>query len=93
VQKVKVKVKVNLQQAMKAQRGRRCRLYSFFNLSSRWGGWSTPRPDGFTPRNPVPVLQEAGWASGPVWTGAENLFPPPGFDPRIPQPVASRYTG
>jgi len=28
----------------------------------------------------VPIVQEAGWASGPVWTGAENLAPP-GFDP------------
>jgi len=23
----------------------------------------------------VPIVQEAGWASGPVWTGAENLTP------------------
>jgi hypothetical protein len=23
----------------------------------------------------VPVIQEAGWAPGPVWTGAENLAP------------------
>jgi hypothetical protein len=22
-----------------------------------------------------PLLQEAGWAPGPVWTGAENLAP------------------
>ena len=22
---------------------------------------------------PVPIVQEAGWAPGPVWTGAENL--------------------
>jgi len=22
---------------------------------------------------PVPIVQEAGWASGPVWIGAENL--------------------
>jgi hypothetical protein len=28
----------------------------------------------------------------PVWTGAENLAPPPGFDPRTVQPVASSYT-
>ena len=26
-------------------------------------------------REPVPIVQEAGWASGPVWTGAENLIP------------------
>ena len=30
----------------------------------------------FTPRkDPVPIVQEAGWAPGPVWTGAENLTP------------------
>ena len=26
-------------------------------------------------KDPVPLVQEAGWASGPVWTGAENLAP------------------
>jgi hypothetical protein len=47
----------------------------------------------FTPRkDPVPIVQEAGWAPGPVWTGAENLAPPPGFDPRTVHPLASRYT-
>jgi hypothetical protein len=25
------------------------KLYSFFNLGIRWGGWSTPRPGHFTP--------------------------------------------
>ena len=42
-------------------------------------------------KDPVPIVQEAGWASGPVWTGAENLAPL-GFDPRTVQPVGSRYT-
>ena len=52
-----------------------------------------PRSGRFTPRkDPVPIVQEAGWSPGPVWTGAENLAPPPGFDPRTVQPVASRYT-
>jgi len=23
--------------------------------------------------SPVPIVKEAGWAPGPVWTGAENL--------------------
>ena len=32
------------------------------------------------------------WAPGPVWTGAENFAPPPGFSPRTVQPVASRCT-
>jgi hypothetical protein len=40
------------------------------------GGWSTPRPGRFTPgKDPVPIVQEAGWAPGPVRTGAENLAP------------------
>ena len=57
------------------------------------GGWSTLRPGRFTPgKDPVPIVQEAGWATGPVWTGAENLVSTPGFDPRTVQPVASRYT-
>ena len=55
------------------------------------GRTSTPRPL-FTPgKDPVPIVQEAGWVPGPVWTGAEN-FVPPGFDPRAVQPIASRYT-
>jgi hypothetical protein len=34
-----------------------------------------PRPL-FTPgKDPVPILQETGWAPGQVWTGAENLAP------------------
>ena len=45
-------------------------------LALRWGGWSAPRPGRFTPgKDPVPIAQEAGWAAGPVWTGAENLAP------------------
>jgi len=41
----------------------------------RWGVSVTPRPL-FTPRkDPVPIVQEAGWAPGPVWTGMENLAP------------------
>ena len=34
---------------------------------------STPRPH-FTPgKDPVPIVQEAGWAPGPVWTGEKSL--------------------
>jgi len=33
---------------------------------------STPRPH-FTPgKDPVPILQKAGWAPGPVWTGGNS---------------------
>jgi len=37
------------------------------------GRWSTPRPShpGLS-KDPVSVAQEAGWASGPVWKGAER---------------------
>jgi hypothetical protein len=38
------------------------------------GGGSRLRPGRFTPgTDQVPIAQEAGWASGPVWTGAQNL--------------------
>jgi hypothetical protein len=40
------------------------------------GGVSTPRPGRSTPgKEPVPIVLEAEWAPGPVWTGAENLAP------------------
>jgi hypothetical protein len=34
-----------------------------------------PRPLSTPRKDPVPIVQEAGWAPGPVWTGAENLAP------------------
>jgi len=51
------------------------------NLGARCG-WvvnSTPR---FTVRKETQYLlnvQEAGWASEPVWTGAKNVVPPTGI--------------
>jgi hypothetical protein len=38
---------------------------------------SAPRPDRSLPpcKDPVPIAQEAGWAPGPIWTGAKNLAP------------------
>ena len=36
--------------------------------------WSTPRPGRFTPgKDPVPIVQKAGWAPGPDRTGAKIL--------------------
>ena len=33
-------------------------------------------PAAFTPvKDPVPIVQEAGRAPGPVWIGGENLTP------------------
>jgi len=46
----------------------------------------------FTPRkDPVPIVQKAGWAPRLVWTDAENLAPP-GCNPWTVQLIASRYT-
>jgi hypothetical protein len=37
-------------------------------------GWSSSRPGRFTPgKDPVPIVQEAGWVPGPVCTGTENF--------------------
>ena len=36
-------------------------------------------------RDPVPIVQKAGWAPGPVWTDAA-ISPSPGFDPEPSSP-------
>ena len=41
-----------------------------------WGVSVTPPPLFTTRKDPVPIVPEAGWAPGPVWTGAENLARP-----------------
>ena len=33
----------------------------------------TPQPLFTLGKDPVPIVQDAAWAPGPVWTGAENL--------------------
>jgi len=43
-------------------------------------------------KDPEPILQEAGWATGPVWTGVENLVYHWNSIPRPSSSVASRYT-
>jgi hypothetical protein len=59
----------------------------FLDLGSRRGEWSALRPGRIIPGT---HLQEAGWAPGPAWIGAENLAPHrdsiPGHS--SPQPVA-----
>jgi hypothetical protein len=39
----------------------------------------------------VPIVQEAGWAPGPVWTGAENLSPTGIRSPGRPAPRDTDY--
>jgi hypothetical protein len=79
----KVTVKCTLVQALRlctsctAHRGRRGIALPFLDHGTRrvWGVSITPRPL-FTPgKDPVPIVQEAGWAPALVWTGAENLAP------------------
>ena len=36
---------------------------------------NTPQPLLTPGKEQVPIIQEAGWAPGPVWTGVENLAP------------------
>jgi hypothetical protein len=38
-----------------------------------WGVSVTPRPQITPGKDPVHIVQDASWSSGPVWTGAENL--------------------
>jgi len=57
------------------------------------GGWSTTRPDRFTPEKVTryPLYRRLG---GPQGRGGRvrKISPPLGFDPRTVQPVASRYS-
>jgi hypothetical protein len=80
---VKVKLKCTLVQALRlctvrtAHRESRGIALPFHDHGTRrgWGVSVKPRPL-FTPgKYPVPIVQKAGWAPGPVWTNAENLAP------------------
>ena len=75
------KVKCTLIQAMRICTGRTdhsgstviALLFLDHGTRRRWGVSVTPRPL-FTPgEDPVPIVQEAGWAPGSVWTREENI--------------------
>ena len=56
-----------------------------------WGG-QRHAPAALYPReDPVPIVHEAGWAPGPVWTGAENLAPTGIRSPHRPARSQSLY--
>jgi len=60
-----------------AHRGSRGIALLFLDHGTRrgWGVSVTSRLL-FTPgKDSIPIVQEAGWATGPVWTGEENLAP------------------
>ena len=42
-------------------------------------------------KEPVPIVQEAEWAPGPVWTGTENLAPTGIRSPDRPSRSQSLY--
>jgi hypothetical protein len=79
----KGKVKCTLVQALRlctgrtAHRGSRGIALLFHDHGTRrgWGVSVTPRPLFTLGKDPVPIVQEAGWAPGLVWTGAKNLAP------------------
>jgi hypothetical protein len=49
-------------------------------------------PAAFTPaKGPAPIVQEAVWAPGPVWIGAENLAPTGIRSPNLPARSESLY--
>jgi hypothetical protein len=74
------------------------RMYSSYSLSASaldGGEWSASRPGRAIA--PVPVVQEAGWASAPVWTQRleESFFRlcrGSNLDLPVVQPVARHYT-
>ena len=93
------KVKCTIVQALRlctgraAHRGSRGITLLFLDHGTRrgWGVSVTHRPL-FTPwKDPVPILQEAGLAPGPVWTGAENLTPTGFRSPDRPARSQSLY--
>jgi hypothetical protein len=51
----------------------------------------TPRPHLTPGKDPVPIVEEAGWAPGPVWIGAENLAPTGIRSPSLPALSESLY--
>ena len=57
-----------------AQRVGRSIALLFHDSGTRRGEWSAARTGRTLPpgKEPVPILQEAGWAPGPVWTGGRS---------------------
>jgi rRNA maturation protein Nop10 len=68
---------------------------STLSLTSALGGgvWSAPHPGRFTPKKEsrYPLYRRLGGSQGRFGLVLKTSLPP-GFDPRIVQPLASRYT-
>jgi hypothetical protein len=90
IQKVKVKVKFTPEQATKAQRGSRGRALLFLTSALDGVGGKRHAPAALSPGNTQYTLyRRLGRSQG---QSGREISPPPGFDPRTVQPVASRYT-
>jgi hypothetical protein len=83
-----------LEQATKAQMGSRGIAILFLQPRHQIGGWVVKaRPWPFYPRERSGTHCVGGWAGPTAGLGScGKSRPPPGFDPRTAQPVASRYT-
>ena len=56
------------------------------------GGCSTSRPGRFTPgKDPIPIVEEAGWTPEPLWKDAENVAPTGIRSPDFPARSESLY--
>ena len=87
-----IKVKCSRYRAGVVQRVGRGIALVFHDRGTR-RGWvvnSTPRPHFAPGKDTVPILQKAGWAPGPVWTGGKSR--PIGIRSQTVQPLVSRYT-
>jgi len=69
-----IKVKWSRYRPGVAQRVGRSIALFFHDRGTRrgWVGSSTPRPQFAPGKDPVPIVQEAAWTPGPVWTGGKT---------------------
>ena len=78
---------------MKAHRGRRHILYSFFNLGARWGWVVNAMPWPLYPRERPSTHCIEGWVGPRAGAdGCGKSRSPTGLNPQIVQPIVSRYT-
>jgi hypothetical protein len=91
---MQVKVNVSPHHALQAQKGSNGigPLIRNFGARSGWVVNATSRLLLLAGRVPVPIVREAGWHEGRIWTVVEmrKPFAVTGFEPRTVQRVASR---
>jgi len=77
----------------KAHKGSRGVALIFLDHGTRTGEWSASRPGRSLPpgKTRYPLYRRLGGPQGRSGQ-VRKISPPPGFDPRTVQPVASRYT-